>query len=102
MYLDSSTGGNSDVSFQEQSKIFFYFSLIPTGWSENSKYYFHRGDFRVSILYDPPFRLQVLDILRFEFPDFPFKYNISKVLRTVLFQDIQGHDSYILYHFLMS
>jgi hypothetical protein len=64
--------------------------------------YFHRTDFRASILYDSPFRLQVLDVLRLEFPDFPFKYNVSKVRPAVLLQDIQGHDSYILYHFLMS
>ncbi len=47
--------------------------------------YFHRGDFRASIVSDPPFRLQVLDVLRLEFPDFPFKYNISTVLPAVLF-----------------
>jgi hypothetical protein len=49
----------------------------------SSRDYFHRGDFRVSLVLEPPFRAQVLHVLRSEFQNFTFQYDISKALSTV-------------------
>jgi hypothetical protein len=50
---------------------------------DSSRDHFHRGDFRVSLVLEPPFRAQVLHVLRSELENFTFRYDISKVLSTV-------------------
>ena len=56
---------------------------------DSSRDYSHRGDFRVSLVVEPPFRAQVLHVLRSEFEDvtlvvapkfkeFELQYDISR------------------------